>query len=243
MDNSLGRLTEALNSPQPLKIDDRQHLFTGGSTIGTSDSLAHSSGSAFSHTIHNAIDYWTGKQAIDYSPIITSVAKSNSDTAAGISIVKPQLANPQIAHIPLALIVSTLSTPAKKLPNIAPQSLVITGIKSSYEVNSKLSIDSGLISDSNGWKDISKVDFWLTDAQAKRVELADANVFTTKDTNSAKFTYSTSLTGITAGNYQLNAVAFDKAGATSNKFIQSLVIKPINITPKSLEITGGEVEL
>jgi Matrixin len=106
-------------------------------------------------------------------------------------------------------------------------------VKSSYEVNSTLSIDSGLVSDNNGWKDLNKVDFWLTDAQGKRVELADANNFITKDTNSAKFTYSTSLTGITAGDYKLNAIAYDKANSASNLFTQSLVIKPVAIAPKA----------
>jgi Matrixin len=238
MDNSLDRLSESLNLSQPLKIDDKQNIFASISSIGAGDDLVKNSCSVLGHKVQNAIDNWTGKQAIDYSPIMSSVAKSNSATAAGISIVKPQSANLQIAHAPLAVIVPTLSTSAKKLPNIAPQSLVITGIKSSYEVNSKLSIDSGLSSDSNGWQDISKVDFWLTDAQGKRIELADANIFTTKDPNSAKFAYSTSLTGIAAGDYKLNAVAFDKAGAASNKFIQSIVIKPVNIAPKSLAITG-----
>ncbi len=88
-----------------------------------------------------------------------------------------------------------------------------------------------MVSDNNGWQDLNKVDFWLTDAQGKRIELADANTFTTKDPNSAKFAYSTSLTGIAAGEYKLNAIAYDKANLASNLVTQSLVIKPVVMTP------------
>ncbi len=238
MDNSLDRLAESLNSPQPLKIDDRQNIFASILAIGTGDNLTQTSGAGLSYTVQTAIDHWTGKQAINCAEVIHFQPKSNSATGVGISIVKPESAKLLIAPAPLPTTVRTLPVAIKKPVNVAPQSLVITGIKPSYEVNSKLSIDSGLVSDSNGWKDLSKVDFWLTDAQGKRIELADANTFTTKDPNSAKFGYNTNLTGIGAGNYKLNAVAFDKTGAGSNKFIQSIVIKPVNIAPKSLKVTG-----
>ena len=115
---------------------------------------------------------------------------------------------------------------------------VITGIKSSYAANSTLSIDSGSISDANGWQDVSKVDFYLTNAQNQRVELADVTTFSTQDGNAAKFNYATSLNGIAAGDYKLSAVAYDKAGLASNPFTQSFVIKPVNIAPQAPVITG-----
>ncbi len=233
MENSLDRFSESLKLVQPLKIDERQNLFAGTLAVGTNDSLANNSCSTLAHNVQNAIDRWTGKRAIDYAPTMSAAPKLNAATAAAINIVTPSaklLTAPAVVRaLPLAV-----KTPV----NIAPQALVITGIKSSYEVNSTLAIDSGLVSDSNGWKDLSKVDFWLTDAQSKRIELADANTFTTKDPNSAKFAYSTNLTGIVAGNYKLNAVAFDKAGAKSNTFSQSIVVKSVNLAPKSLAITG-----
>jgi Matrixin len=234
MDNSLDRLSASLNSLQSLKIDDRQSICASISAIGNGDNLTQTSGVGLSYTVQTAIDHWTGKQATNYAGIIHSQPKSNSATVTAVSIVKPQSAKLLTA----SAIVPALPVAVKKPVNIAPQTLVITGIKSSYEVNSKLSIDSGLVSDSNGWKDLSKVDFWLTDAQGKRIELADASSFTTKDPNSAKFGYSTNLNGIVAGNYKLNAVASDKAGAKSNTFSQSIAIKPVNLAPKSLVITG-----
>jgi FG-GAP-like repeat len=111
--------------------------------------------------------------------------------------------------------------------NIAPQALIINGIKSSYDVNSTLTIDPSFVTDTNGWQDLTKVDFWLTDAQSKRVELADVSKFTVNAANSAKFNYSTSLSGIAVGNYKLNAIAYDKAGTSSNLFTQSITINPV----------------
>lgn len=111
-----------------------------------------------------------------------------------------------------------------KVVNNAPQTLVINGVQSSYDLNSTLSIDSGLVTDNNGWQDVSKVDFWLTDAKGKRVELDDVKSFATNGQNVAQFEYSTSLQGIVAGNYKINAIAYDKAGAISNQFTRSLVI-------------------
>jgi Bacterial pre-peptidase C-terminal domain/FG-GAP-like repeat len=120
---------------------------------------------------------------------------------------------------------------AIKAANIAPNTPVITGIKSSYDANSTLTIDSGSIADSNGWQDVSKVDFWLTNAQGQRIELADVSDFATKDANSARFSYTVSLSGIAIGNYKLNAVAYDKAGLASNPFTQDISIKAANIAP------------
>jgi hypothetical protein len=231
MDNSLDRLAGSLHPLQPLKIDDSPQTFVGISAIETGVHLTPNGGAGISYTVQAAIDHWVGRQAIDCTQFVNSKLKSSSANIPAISIVKPQSSKIQLAAAPLPV---TIKTPV----NIAPKSLVITGIKSSYEANSKLSIDSGFVSDSNGWKDLSKVDFWLTNAQGKRIELADVNVFTTKDSNSAKFAYSANLTGIVTGNYKLNAVAFDKAGAKSNTFTQSIAVKPVNIAPKSLVVTG-----
>jgi hypothetical protein len=122
--------------------------------------------------------------------------------------------------------------------NIAPQAPVITGIKSSYEANSILKIDSGSVSDVNGWQDVSKVSFSLTDSFGKITELASINTFSSQNVNSAKFNYTASLIGFSAGNYQLKAIAYDKAAIASNPFTQSLTIKPLNIAPQAPIITG-----
>jgi hypothetical protein len=123
-----------------------------------------------------------------------------------------------------------------KVVNNAPVSLTISGVKSSYDLNSILSIDSGLVTDSNGWQDVSKVDFWLTDVKGKRIELDDVNSFASNGQNSAKFKYSNSLTGIAVGEYKLNAVAYDQLGAASKQFSQGF--KVINSAPQTLAVNG-----
>jgi hypothetical protein len=120
--------------------------------------------------------------------------------------------------------------------NNAPANLIVNGVKSSYDLNSVLSIDSGSVTDNNGWQDVSKVDFWLTDAKGKRIELDDVKSFDTNGQNSAKFKYSNSLTGIAVGEYKLNAMAYDQLGATSKQFTKGFKI--INNAPQTLAIKG-----
>jgi Bacterial pre-peptidase C-terminal domain/FG-GAP-like repeat len=48
--------------------------------------------------------------------------------------------------------------------NIAPQAPLVYGVKASYDANSTLTLATNYAWDSNGWQDISKVDFWLTNA-------------------------------------------------------------------------------
>lgn len=114
--------------------------------------------------------------------------------------------------------------------NTAPQSLTINGVKTSYDFNSTLTIAPSFVSDNNGWQDITKVDFWLTDAQNRRIELADVSSFTANGQNSARFDYSTSLNGIAIGSYKLNAIGYDKAGAATNIFTQAFAIDLSNQT-------------
>jgi surface antigen/pimeloyl-ACP methyl ester carboxylesterase/uncharacterized protein with LGFP repeats len=231
MENSTDRYHELLNPQQPLKVDDKQNLFANTLVIGTIENISQSSGLGLNHTVQSAIDKWTGKQAVDLSPPInSSVAKSSSSKESGVSIVQPQVTSQKLYFAPLATTITKVPVVIKKPADIAPAGLVINGVKSSYDVNSTLLIDPSFVVDGDGWKDVSKVDFWLTDSKGKRVELADVTSFVAKDlkdNNSAKFSYSTSLKGIAAGDYKLNAVAYDKSGATSNQFSQVIGIKTV----------------
>jgi hypothetical protein len=241
MEDYTDRSHELLNPQQPLKVDDKQNLFTNTLLIGSVENISQSSELGLNHTVQSAIDKWTGKQAIDLSPPINSSAtKNNYSKESVISLVQSEVANP---HRYFASLATFTAAPAvlKKPADIAPQGLVINGVKSSYDVNSTLSIDPSFVVDGDGWKDISKVDFWLTDSKGKRIELADATSFVAKDpkdNNSAKFSYSTSLKGIAAGDYKLNAVAYDKFGAVSNQFTKVIAIKPTNIAPQVPVIIG-----
>ena len=120
--------------------------------------------------------------------------------------------------------------------NTAPSTLTVNGIKSSYDLNSTLTIDPSFVTDNNGWQDVGKVDFWLTDSLNKRIELADVTSFTSDTAIAAKFGYSTSLAGLAAGNYSLNAIAYDKAGVASNTFEKSLDL--VNNAPQTVTLNG-----
>jgi uncharacterized protein with LGFP repeats len=168
-------------------------------------------------------------KAIDLSSVInTPAASSSSSKSAGVSII--QIPDAKKYNFALGTLITVAPAVVKKPADIAPTGLVINGVKSSYDMNSTLSIDPSFVVDGDGWKDINKVNFWLTDSKGKRIELSDATSFAAKDpkdNNSAKFSYSTSLNGIAAGDYKLNAVAYDKFGAVSNQFTQAIGIKTV----------------
>jgi hypothetical protein len=234
MESSFDLANESLNPQQPLKVDDKQNLFTNTLMIGTVESISQSSGLGLNHTVQSAIDKWAGKQAIDLSsPINNPIASKNSFRSAAISVVQSPFT--KIYQTPLATLI-TAPAVVKKPADIAPTGLVINGLKFIYGTDYTLSIDPSFVVDADGWKDVSKVDFWLTDSKGKRVELPDVTSFVAKDIkdkNSAKFSYSTSLIGITAGDYKLNAVAYDKFGAKSNQVTKEIGIKPINFVPNT----------
>ncbi len=131
---------------------------------------------------------------------------------------------------------SSRSSKSFAVNNTAPATLTVNGVKSSYDLNSTLTIDPSFVADNNGWQDVSKVDFWLTDNLNNRIELADVTSFTSDTAIAAKFGYATSLAGLAVGNYNLNAVAYDKAGATSNTFTKSLSL--VNSAPQTVTLNG-----
>jgi uncharacterized protein with LGFP repeats/pimeloyl-ACP methyl ester carboxylesterase len=237
MDNSTVGVTSALNPQQPLKVDDKQNLSTSPLVVNSVDSSAQGSGAALNYVVQETVDKWAGKTATNYiAPIDSATTASSAAKGSTVSLLNPIVANTQKYYAPLAATIAAAT--AKPPANIVPQGLTISGVKPSYDNSSNLSIDSGSISDGNGWKDLTKVDFWLIDAKGVRVELADATSFLAKDTNTATFSYTTSLKGIANGDYKLNAVAYDKFGSQSNQFTQSMTIKPVNIAPQALIING-----
>jgi hypothetical protein len=123
-------------------------------------------------------------------------------------------------------------------PNVAPTNLQIQGLQTSYDANSTLTLAAGFVWDANGWADTAKVDFWLTNSQGQRLELTDVTNFSSYDANYARFNYSTSLSGFSAGSYKLCAIAYDKAGAASTAIAQDFKIVAPNVAPSGLIING-----
>ncbi|AFY94438.1 C2 family cysteine protease [Chamaesiphon minutus] len=132
--------------------------------------------------------------------------------------------------------VSSRSVKSFAVNNTAPTTLTVNGVKSSYDLNSTLTIDPSFVTDNNGWQDVGKVDFWLTDSLNRRIELADVTSFTSDTAIAAKFGYSTSLAGLAAGNYSLNAVAYDRVGVASNTYAKSLNL--VNSAPQTVTLNG-----
>jgi uncharacterized protein with LGFP repeats len=230
MENSLAHSNDFLNPQQPLKVDDKQNLLPSILAINPVESTLQSSGSGLNYGVQETIDKWASKQPSDYSLSIGSSKTNDTVKGAVVSLFTSEAKTPKLHFAPQAITVSKLPVAIKKPADIVPTGLVINGVKSSYDVGSTLSIDPSFVVDGDGWKDVNKVDFWLTDSKGKRVELADVTSFVVKDIkdkNSAKFSYSTSLKGIVAGDYKLNAVAYDKFGAASNQFTQSIGIKTV----------------
>jgi hypothetical protein len=91
MESLLDRSNGLLNPQQPLKVDDRQNLFTSTLGIGAVDHINQSNSAGLNHTVQSAIDKWAGKQAIDItSPSNSLIANSN--------LFKLQLLNNTIHH-------------------------------------------------------------------------------------------------------------------------------------------------
>lgn len=242
MENSLDNSNIFLNPQQPLKVDDKQNSLANILVISSVDSPIQGSGSGLSYSDRATVDKWMSQQSTNYlSPIEKYKNSQSLEQGSVVNVFKPEPTTPKLYFAPLAITVTRLPVVVKTPADIAPTGLVVNGVKSSYDMGSTLSIDPSFVVDGDGWKDVSKVDFWLTDAKGKRVELPDATSFVAKDLkdkNTAKFSYSTSLKGYTAGDYKLNAIAYDKFGAASNQFTQSIAIKALNVAPTSPVITG-----
>lgn len=122
-----------------------------------------------------------------------------------------------------------LSVSAKPV-NVAPNSLQFNLNTSNLKTSDTISIKGGRVYDANGAYDISKVDFRIKKGDGTFIDVSDATSFTPgSDTRSASFSYNLNLNNLNlaAGNNTLWAVAYDKAGATSNVFEQTFTVQAI----------------
>jgi hypothetical protein len=124
-------------------------------------------------------------------------------------------------------------------PNTAPTSLLFNLNNNNLRTTDSLSINGGWVCDINGATDISRVDFRIRTSNGTFIDVADARSFTPNsvDKRWASFNYNLSLSGLnlTAGNYSLWAVAYDKAGAMSNVTQRSFTLTSPNTAPTSLQ--------
>ena len=130
----------------------------------------------------------------------------------------------------------TLST-ATSFINAAPTSLQFNLNKTSFSNTETLTISSGQVWDNNGTTDLTRIDFRLLRPDNTWVDVNDALNFTPSgtDTRSAGFNYSLNLSGYGSGNYILQAIAYDKAGAASNVVSKNFIVQAPNQAPNSLQ--------
>ena len=130
----------------------------------------------------------------------------------------------------------TLST-ATSFINAAPTSLQFNLNKTSFSNAETLTISSGQVWDNNGTTDLTRIDFRLLRPDNTWVDVNDALNFTPSgtDTRSAGFNYSLNLSGYGSGNYILQAIAYDKAGAASNVVSKNFIVQAPNQAPNSLQ--------
>ncbi|PZV12673.1 MAG: hypothetical protein DCF22_11955 [Leptolyngbya sp.] len=130
----------------------------------------------------------------------------------------------------------TLST-ATSFINAAPTSLQFNLNKASFSNTETLTISSGQVWDNNGTTDITRIDFRLLRPDNTWIDVNDALNFTPSgtDNRSAGFNYSLNLSGYGSGNYTLQAIAYDKAGAASNVVSKNFIVQVPNQAPTSLQ--------
>ncbi|BAT56332.1 Peptidase [Nostoc sp. NIES-3756] len=134
----------------------------------------------------------------------------------------------------------------KIFENFAPTSLEFKLNSTSLKATDTLTINSAWVSDINGAKDLSKVDFRIQRANGSWIDIADANTFTAdpNNANKASFSYSLSLNSVNlaAGTYTIQGIAYDKTGAASNTVRLGLNIENPGLaltTDKKVALSGS----
>ncbi|MEG4631880.1 S8 family serine peptidase [Microcoleus sp. AR_TQ3_B6] len=81
-----------------------------------------------------------------------------------------------------------------------------------YTKGEKISFSGAKVFDSEGVRDIAKVDFWFQTEGGERIEIAnDVTEFTSDSDGLGRFNFSADLSSLAPGRYQLSAIAYDRA--------------------------------
>ena len=95
-----------------------------------------------------------------------------------------------------------------------------------YTTGERIQFQGGRVFDADGVDDLTRVDFWLKDAQGQKTNLLEADVteFTQDDQGRARFNFDYDLSELTPGRYELNALAYDYGDVSSNLVQESFVV-------------------
>ncbi|QLE59157.1 C2 family cysteine protease [Nostoc sp. TCL26-01] len=125
--------------------------------------------------------------------------------------------------------------------NVTPTALEFQLNNTVLNPTDTLKVNSAWVSDINGAKDVTKVDFWIKRADGTGINVTDANIFTTdiNDPTKANFNYSLSLTNfnLEAGNYTLKGRAYDETGKAITATEKSFTIQTSISTTTSTTTT------
>jgi hypothetical protein len=153
----------------------------------------------------------------------------NTTLSAGIYYVQVSAANSTTAY--------TLNVAASPVPvNVAPTNLQFGLSKTVYKATENLTIANAWVYDANGATDLARVDFKLRKADGTVIDLSDATSFApyTYSPQWAGFNYSLNLKDLAAGNYTLQAIAYDKAGLASSLVSREFKLEAPNFAPEAL---------
>jgi len=112
--------------------------------------------------------------------------------------------------------------------NTAPKNLQFD-VLTAYKVGEQISFTGGKVYDTDGVNDLTKVEFSQRKEGGEWVKVSNADTFTADSQGWANFSYS--LSDLSAAKYEVKAIAYDAAGATSNTVLKSFTVKEATVTP------------
>ncbi|MBD3561222.1 S8 family serine peptidase, partial [Planktothrix sp. FACHB-1355] len=122
---------------------------------------------------------------------------------------------------------SVVTKAVKPIPNKAPQLLQFS-LLPTYQAGSSIAINRGKVFDEDGATDLKNVHFKLQKDDNNWNEF-DYDVFTPDSQGNGWASFNYFWSGLAPGNYNLEALAYDKANAESNKVVQNFTVE--NILP------------
>lgn len=113
------------------------------------------------------------------------------------------------------------------VPNHTPKYAYFSLNKKAYDLGETVEINNGWVFDEDGIVDLTKITFTLKDSTGEAIAISETTNLNpnTWTTQWASFSHEMSLTGLDAGQYSLNAIAYDRANTKSDEFSRSLLVE------------------
>jgi subtilisin family serine protease len=152
---------------------------------------------------------------------------ATSNTVLKSFTVNEATVTPTLTPTPTPTPTPTL-TPINYFP---PENLQFS-LSTTYKPNEAIQLTNAKVFDADGAKNLDKIDFWLQKEGGEWTDIRDATTFILDRLDERWATFNYTLNGLTAGKYQLKAIAYDRAGAATNEVLHNL---SINSPPSDLQ--------